>query len=324
MHAKFPMIATWDDHEVVDNYAGNAPGGGLDAVQGLLDQAQERRLQGVLRGDAVLPVAAAAASTADCASARRRHGHARPAPIPRRSAVRRRRRRPVRGLRRPARVPRPGPDGLGQAAPCDLPGRVEDRRQRDDDDERRAAAAARTTASTPGRATATSAKSCWSTSAPARSRTSSSSPATSTRSSPETCARSATAASRSRSSSSAARSPRSRSARLNLPVGGGQVLLKATTRTRTRPQAIIDTLRGLNPWVDQADFDHHGYGLVEAEHRQARRQLQAPADDQAALTRDVAEPLATRTPWPAGRSRSRASTDRRHESAHRLPKRPRP
>jgi alkaline phosphatase D len=31
LHAKFPMIAIWDDHEVQDNYAGAAPGGGLDA-----------------------------------------------------------------------------------------------------------------------------------------------------------------------------------------------------------------------------------------------------------------------------------------------------
>src|SRR3954447_167506 len=31
MHAKFPMITTWDDHEVQDNYAGGAPGGGLAA-----------------------------------------------------------------------------------------------------------------------------------------------------------------------------------------------------------------------------------------------------------------------------------------------------
>ncbi|MBO9579200.1 MAG: alkaline phosphatase D family protein, partial [Microbacteriaceae bacterium] len=31
LHAKFPMVTTWDDHEVQDNYAGAAPGGGLDA-----------------------------------------------------------------------------------------------------------------------------------------------------------------------------------------------------------------------------------------------------------------------------------------------------
>jgi alkaline phosphatase D len=30
LHARFPMVAIWDDHEVQDNYAGDAPGGGLD------------------------------------------------------------------------------------------------------------------------------------------------------------------------------------------------------------------------------------------------------------------------------------------------------
>ncbi|MBE2317359.1 alkaline phosphatase D family protein [Solirubrobacter sp. CPCC 204708] len=49
----------------------------------------------------------------------------------------------------------------------------------------------------------------------------------------------------------------------DLPVGGGQTLPGNDANPNT-PQAIIDTLRGLNPWVDQADFDHHGYGLVEA------------------------------------------------------------
>ena len=33
LHARFPMISTWDDHEVQDNYAGAAPGGGLEAYQ---------------------------------------------------------------------------------------------------------------------------------------------------------------------------------------------------------------------------------------------------------------------------------------------------
>jgi alkaline phosphatase D len=33
LHAKFPMIATWDDHEVQDNYAGGAAGGGLPAAK---------------------------------------------------------------------------------------------------------------------------------------------------------------------------------------------------------------------------------------------------------------------------------------------------
>jgi alkaline phosphatase D len=30
LHARFPLVAIWDDHEVQDNYAGAAPGGGLD------------------------------------------------------------------------------------------------------------------------------------------------------------------------------------------------------------------------------------------------------------------------------------------------------
>jgi alkaline phosphatase D len=35
MHAKFPMISTWDDHEAQDNYAGGAgPSGGLDPAKG--------------------------------------------------------------------------------------------------------------------------------------------------------------------------------------------------------------------------------------------------------------------------------------------------
>ena len=28
--------------------------------------------------------------------------------------------------------------------------------------------------------------------------------------------------------------------------------------------AIIDALRGFNPWIEGADFDHHGYGRVKA------------------------------------------------------------
>jgi alkaline phosphatase D len=41
VHARFPMIVTWDDHEVQDNYAGSAPGGGLEAARRF--SAQRRR-----------------------------------------------------------------------------------------------------------------------------------------------------------------------------------------------------------------------------------------------------------------------------------------
>jgi alkaline phosphatase D len=50
----------------------------------------------------------------------------------------------------------------------------------------------------------------------------------------------------------------------DLPLGGGQVLKGNDANPNTAP-AIIDTLRAVNPWVDQADFDHHGYGLVKAD-----------------------------------------------------------
>ncbi|HWT94769.1 MAG TPA: alkaline phosphatase D family protein [Solirubrobacteraceae bacterium] len=49
----------------------------------------------------------------------------------------------------------------------------------------------------------------------------------------------------------------------DLPVGGGQVI-KGNDQNPNTPQVLIDTLRGINPWVDQADFDHHGYGVIEA------------------------------------------------------------
>ena len=35
---------------------------------------------------------------------------------------------------------------------------------------------------------------------------------------------------------------------------------RATTPTRNTDPALIDALRGINPWVDNADFDHHGFG----------------------------------------------------------------
>ncbi len=48
----------------------------------------------------------------------------------------------------------------------------------------------------------------------------------------------------------------------DLPIGGGQIL-KGNDANPNTDQGIIDALRGINPWVDQADFDHHGFGLVK-------------------------------------------------------------
>jgi len=49
----------------------------------------------------------------------------------------------------------------------------------------------------------------------------------------------------------------------DLDAGGG-VVIKGNDQNPSTSPALIDSLRGLNPWVDVADFDHHGYGLVEA------------------------------------------------------------
>jgi hypothetical protein len=52
----------------------------------------------------------------------------------------------------------------------------------------------------------------------------------------------------------------------DLPLGNGQVLKGDDAHPNTAP-AVIEALREVNPWVDQADFDHHGYGLVEADRK---------------------------------------------------------
>jgi alkaline phosphatase D len=49
----------------------------------------------------------------------------------------------------------------------------------------------------------------------------------------------------------------------DLPAGGG-VTIKGNDLNPSTSPALIDTLRGINPWVDQADFDHHGYGRIVA------------------------------------------------------------
>ena len=49
----------------------------------------------------------------------------------------------------------------------------------------------------------------------------------------------------------------------DLNAGGGMVIHGNDADPHTDP-GIIDALRGINPWVDAADFDHHGFGLVKA------------------------------------------------------------
>jgi alkaline phosphatase D len=50
---------------------------------------------------------------------------------------------------------------------------------------------------------------------------------------------------------------------IDLPAGNGVVIKGNDQNPHTDP-ALIEALRGINPWVDSADFDHHGYGKVVA------------------------------------------------------------
>ena len=50
---------------------------------------------------------------------------------------------------------------------------------------------------------------------------------------------------------------------MTIDAGGGIVIPGNDASPRTDP-ALVEVLRGLNPWVDQADLDHHGYALVRA------------------------------------------------------------
>jgi alkaline phosphatase D len=49
----------------------------------------------------------------------------------------------------------------------------------------------------------------------------------------------------------------------DLPAGGGTIIKGNDKNPHTDP-GIIDALKSINPWVDSADFDHHGYASVVA------------------------------------------------------------
>ncbi|HEY5143834.1 MAG TPA: alkaline phosphatase D family protein [Solirubrobacteraceae bacterium] len=50
----------------------------------------------------------------------------------------------------------------------------------------------------------------------------------------------------------------------DLDAGGG-VTLKGNDANPATPPSIIDALKGIDTWVETADFDKHGYGLVKAD-----------------------------------------------------------
>jgi len=54
---------------------------------------------------------------------------------------------------------------------------------------------------------------------------------------------------------------------------GGGVTVPGNDANPSTPPALIDALRGINPWVDAADFDHHGYGRITATQDELRCDL---------------------------------------------------
>jgi alkaline phosphatase D len=50
---------------------------------------------------------------------------------------------------------------------------------------------------------------------------------------------------------------------IDLPAGNG-VVVKGNDRNPHTDPALIEALKGINPWIDSADTDHHGYGKVVA------------------------------------------------------------
>jgi PhoD-like phosphatase, N-terminal domain/PhoD-like phosphatase len=103
-------------------------------LRALVGGAATGGLPGVLRGDAVLPAAWRPRLPRPAPRPQRRPDHARPAPVPRRPAVRRRGRPAVPGVGPAAPLPRPPPVGLAQAPPAQLAGTLEGDRLADDDD----------------------------------------------------------------------------------------------------------------------------------------------------------------------------------------------
>ena len=129
LHATFPVVATWDDHELQNNYANGAPDGGLTLRSDFSRARRDAVLPGVLRVDARVPARALADLPHATAWAHRGADHARRAPVPRQPALWRPDRAPVRQL---------GPAALdARRAPAGLPRREARRLQGDLEGDRR-------------------------------------------------------------------------------------------------------------------------------------------------------------------------------------------
>ena len=86
-----------------------------------------------------------------------------------------------------------------------------------------------------------------------------------------------------------------------LGEGGGGVLPGADPNNPKTPEGIVNALKAVNPWVKSGEFDHHGYGLVDGVeerlplHAEARRhgqeeRQQVPADGRVPLPREAGAP----------------------------------
>ena len=147
-----------------------------------------------------------------------------------------------------------------------------------------------------------------------RSTTSSSSPATSTCSWPATCARTSATARASRVEFVGGSITSQNFGETNLDAGGGVVIPGQRRATRTRRPRSSTRCAAFNPWIDQADFDHHGYALVSASRTGFDCTLKRVATIKERSHQDAHEQGLHATTCGAARSRSRASTAHRHES----------
>ena len=237
----------------------------------------------------------------------RRPVHARRAPVPRRPAVRRRdraavrrssaRRAPSSGARQMAALkgrlrgsPRPGRSSATQVAIMPMKVGADLLRR-----------------STPGRATRASARTCSPTSATAdqgRRLRHRRLPHVPRRRRPHG---QSGAARRSRPSSSAARSPRSSLGETTSRRRRRHS--RATTPTRTRPRRSSIVPRR-QPVDRPADFDHHGYGIVDGQRRRASTSAQRVQTIKRRSTATLPT-TGSATARPRRRRRSRARTARR-------------
>ena len=84
------------------------------------------------------------------------------------------------------------------------------------------------------------------------------------------------------------------------------MIIKGNDKNPHTDPSIIEALKGINPWVDQADFDHHGYGKVVATKDAFDCEMVRMQTIKKKTTAKIPARPACTTASPAGSSRSRA------------------